>query len=565
MISQPLNVKQIVSTLGRFSMNKLNAITSTQSSARSIIYQPNVRVMSTNSGDKASSTKLWGGRFTKDVDTRVKKWTEAITIDSHLAVEDMWGSIAHVTMLGRQGIIPSQNASAIVGTLGEIQDSFIDGSWKLGQLQDDVHMDVEATVIKKLGMDVGGRMHATRSRNDQVIVDSKMYCRRRLLELRARTAEAVQAFLDRSQTQLENVMVSYTHVQHAQPISIAYWLSHYAAVLLRDMDRLKRAYDCTDENPLGSGAISGTSFPIDRLLTTKLLGFQKVHDHGLDATSSRDFMLESCSAAATLYTTWSRLAEELILWSSYEFRSVSLDDGFAMGSSMMPQKKNPGPLELLRGRAGRVNGLLIAAYTMMKGLPSGYNRDFHEDKELMVEMMNIVIAGTEIIPALVESTTLNLPRLAELPQKNFANATELANFLVAKHQVPFRQAHHIVGSLVGELSRSGRNFSDENYCMQHLKKNNITCTEEELHSVLDPKSVMMSYNSLGGTGPKAVREMLDSYAARLQRHKVDLTIDSNRVRNAYEACRTISRDSRQNPWQSQSCVQKSLDKYAKHL
>jgi argininosuccinate lyase len=238
------------------------------------------------------------------------------------------------------------------------------------------------------------------------------------------------------------------------------WLSHYAAILLRDLERLKRAYDVTDQNPLGTGAIAGTSFPINRTITTRLMGFQKVHPHGLDATSARDFMLETVSAVAILESTLSRLAEEFIFWSSYEFRTLTLDDGFAMGSSMMPQKKNPGALELLRGRSGRINGLMVAGFTMMKGLPSGYNRDFHEDKEILVESLTIINKAIEVIPPLIKSTTINTERMNELAFENFANATELANYLVSKHNVPFREAHHIVGSLVGDLYRAKDNFKN---------------------------------------------------------------------------------------------------------
>lgn len=350
----------------------------------------------------APTKKLWGGRFTKDTDPSLLTWIDSIPVDRHLADEDIWGSIAHNAMLGATGCNPVSSATAIMSTLLKLQDGLKDGSFVLGQKQDDVHMDVEATVIEKLGMDVGGRMHVGRSRNDQVIVDSKLYCRKRLLELRGQLIEATQAFIDRADNHLTDVMVAYTHVQHAQPISIAYWLSHYAAILVRDLQRLKAAYDTTDENPLGSGAICGTSFPIDRALTTRLLGFQKIHQHGLDATSSRDFFLETLSACAITYTTFSRLAEELILWSSFEFRSVTLDDGFAMGSSMMPQKKNPGSCELIRGRAGRVNGLLVAGFTMMKGLPSGYNRDFHEDKEILVNMFEILNTCTPVVRNFIE-------------------------------------------------------------------------------------------------------------------------------------------------------------------
>jgi argininosuccinate lyase len=311
--------------------------------------------------------------------------------------------------------------------------------------------------------------------------------------------------------------------------------------MLRDLERLKRAFDTTDQNPLGSGAIAGTSFPIDRILTTQLLGFQKVHPHGLDATSARDFMLETLSAVATLEVTLSRLAEELILWSSYEFRAITLDDGFAMGSSMMPQKKNPGVLELLRGRAGRLNGLLVAGFTLMKGLPSGYNRDFHEDKEILVESLSLINRAVEVIPALISSTTLNLERMADLAYGNFATATELANYLVLKHNIPFREAHHVVGSLVGDLSRKGENFKNFDACYNHIvNTHKINAPKEDLQRVLDPKSVMLSYNSLGGTGPKAVNEMLKQFRAELENHKKVLNEDNSRVNNALERTRTIA-------------------------
>jgi len=351
----------------------------------------------------------------------------------------------------------------------------------------------------------------------------------------------VEAFLNRAGNHLEDVMVGYTHVQHAQPISVAYWLSHYACIHMRDMERFKRAYDITDQNPLGSGALAGTSFPIDRMLTTKLLGFQEVMPHGLDATSSRDFMLEILSASAILQVTLSRLAEELILWSSYEFQTVTLDDGYAMGSSMMPQKKNPGSLELLRGRTGRISGLLTAGLTLMKGLPSGYNRDFHEDKEILVEVMDLMNKCLPIIPALVESTTLNLERMHDLCYGSYSTATEVANYLVSKHNIPFRQAHHIVGSLVGDLSRAGKNFRDLDYCLDHIiKKHNVPADPEKLKLVFNAKAVMMSYNSLGGTGPKAVAQMLTDLRKNLDKQKAEIKADEDRLKTALATTRAIS-------------------------
>jgi len=510
------------------------------------------------------STKLWGGRFSRDVDKSILGWTESITVDSNLAVEDMWGSIAHVSMLGNQGIIDSKAASGILNTLLTLQDNFMNGTWKLGNEQEDVHMNVEANVIKAVGMENGGQMHTCRSRNDQVVLDSKLYCRRRLLELRGRVADAAQAFFDRASNHLEDVCVSYTHVQHAQPISVAYWLTHYGSILLRDLERLKQAYDVTDQNPLGSGAIAGTSFPIDRMITTKLLGFQKVHEHGMDATSSRDFFLQTLSSVAILQVTLSRLAEEFILWSSWEFRTLTLDDGFAMGSSMMPQKKNPGALELLRGRAGRITGLLTAGMTMVKGLPSGYNRDFHEDKEILVESLSLINRAVEVIPPLIKSTKINLDRMAELPDANFSAATELANYLVLKHKVPFRQAHHIVGSLVGELSRAGQNFSNKDFCFKHIESSGVKAPRDEVDAVLDGKKIMMSYNSLGGTGPKAVQNMLNNFNAELTRQRSVLDADNKRVNTAFEAARGVARQALANG-QTREGLQKLVAEALKSL
>jgi argininosuccinate lyase len=490
--------------------------------------------------EKKGSKKLWGGRFEKDVSQSIQRWTESITVDSNLVVEDLWGSISHVSMLGHQKIVPWDKANKIIPTLLRYQNEWIDGKWKLSNDNEDVHLNVEAKLIGDLGMDIGGRMHTCRSRNDQVCLDSRLYTRNKNLQLRQLIVPAIEEFLKRAETGYENVMPSYTHVQHAQPISVAFWLSHYAAAYLRDLKRLKNAFDTADENPLGSGAIAGSSFPLDRMMTTKLLGFQKVQEHCLDACSARDFLLENVSAVATYYSTCSRLAEEFILWSSYEFQTITLDDGFAMGSSMMPQKKNPGMLELMRGRSGRVNGLANAAFTMLKGLPSGYNRDFHEDKEITVDIYNIAIKLTETIPSLIQSTRLNLDRMASIAGKNFSTATELANYLVLVHNVPFREAHHIVGSLVGELYRKGENFENLEYCYAHLKKHGINAPDADVKRVLDAKSVMMAYNALGSTGPIATKQTIKNLWSSLEEHKRELAADQNRVTGAYNTARTIA-------------------------
>jgi argininosuccinate lyase len=261
----------------------------------------------------------------------------------------------------------------------------------------------------------------------------------------------------------------------------------------------------------------------------------------MDATACGDWMMEALNSMAILQVHFSRLAEEFILWSSWEFRTVTLDDGFAMGSSMMPQKKNPGPLELMRGRAGRMIGNATGGMVMMKGLPSGYNRDFHEQKELLVASFEIICAAADVIPPLVDTTTINTDRMAEIASANFANATELANYLVFKHNMPFRHAHDVVGTLVGRLNRAGENFmSDFDTCVVHLKENGVEAPVEEIRKILDPKEVMLTYNSLGGTGKKAVQATMANLHKKLEQQKAELAADKKIVADAREKCRQIA-------------------------
>jgi len=454
--------------------------------------------------------------------------------------------MGHVAQLGLQGIVTEEHAKKILAGLLTLHEDYKAGKWHLAdegefKMHDDVHMQVEARLIAAIGMDAAGRMHTCRSRNDQVSVSWKMHTRRLILELREKVISVVEAFLERAKDYVDDPMVSYTHYQHAQPISIAYWLSHYAAVFLRDLDRLKRAYDITDESTLGAGAISGTSFPIDRELTAKLLGFQKVHLHCMDATTSRDFMLEVLANVSILQTTYSKLAEEFILWSSFEYGTLTLDDGFAMGSSMMPQKKNPGSVELLRGRTGRIDGSMMAGFILLKGLPSGYNRDFHEEKEILQEQLTLINRASTIVPALIQSTTINKERMAELTWGNFSTATELANYLVKSHNVPFRETHHIVGSLVGDLTRKKDNFKNYPAVKAHLEHHGIKATDEELDAVLNGAKVFRTYNCLGGTGPDAQRHMLTVFNEQLANHRKVYEADKARLDAAYTRCLEIAR------------------------
>ncbi len=489
-----------------------------------------------------SSSKLWGGRFSKDLDASLDAWGESTTLDSRMVDEDLWGSQAHVAMLGRQSIIPMSDAAAILKELLKLQDSYLAGGWQLETQHEDVHMNVEHRVIGALGLEIGGKMHTARSRNDQIPLDIKLHLRRQLHKLRRDICSLLELFLARAEENTDAVMVSYTHTQHAQPISVAFWLSHYGAALLRDLDRLGRAHDLVDCNPLGAAAIAGTSFPTDRELTTRLLGFQKLQVHALDATSSGDFALETVSALAILMTTVGRLAEELILWSSYEFRTVILDDAFATGSSIMPQKKNPSVVELLRGRAARMNGILVSAFSIFKGLPSGYNRDVNEVKRVLWEALDLTQASMEFLPGVISSTKFDTTRMEQLAYDNFATATHLANYLVEHHQVPFRKAHHVVGSLVGLLVRQHMTMANQQVCLDFLLDEGISISASELEQIVTPSQVMRSAQSLGGTSPESVESMLKQMTSKLHEHRQAIEIDFRRAAVAYDTCRSIARN-----------------------
>jgi len=489
---------------------------------------------------KSASPKLWGGRFSKDTNKAIIGWADSTEIDSKFIIEDIWGSMAHVSMLGKQKIIPAAAACKILGGLKDLHDENLNGDWVLDVSREDVHLNVEGELISRLGIDVAGHMHTTRSRNDQVALDVRMLARTHLIPLREKVTDIVDSFLDKADGNLENIMMGYTHFQHAQPISVGFWLSGYASSYIRDGLRLQNAYDQADMNPLGGGAISGTSFNINRDLTSNLLGFQKTFEHTLDATSSRDYFLDVLHSSATLQNNLSRLAEEFIVWSSYEYRTLTLDDGFAMGSSMMPQKKNPGVLELLRGRSGRSTGYLMAGYTMLKGLPTAYNRDFHEEKEILYRALKLTNRATEIVPALISSTTINVDRMNELANKNFATATEFANYLVANHDIPFRQAHHIVGSIVGDLSRQGKTFEgNEEYCVSQLKSQGISSTLEDILKYTNPKNIVESYNCYGGTGVDSVKKMIKKISEDNDELKKEILEDKKRLNNSYDVCLNI--------------------------
>ena len=354
-----------------------------------------------------------------------------------------------------------------------------------------------------------------RSRNDQVLVDAHLYIREEILNVQRGLSELCEAFLQIAKAHADTVMPGYTHTQHAQPMSLGFGATAYVSMFLRDQKRLQSAYALANTNPLGACALAGTTFPIDRELTTKLLGFDTPHEHALDVISSRDFIAETLFALSLVMANLSRISEEIVYWTTYEFGIAVLDDAYSFGSSIMPQKKNPDIAELTRGRTGRVYGALLDLLTNLKGLPMGYNRDFQEDKPPLWEAFDIVKACLGMLPELLKTTDFKTERMAELANANFATATELANYLVKEHQISFRECHEIVGWLVAELVQQEKTFADWKLTQGLLKQREIDVPISQLKQILDAELAIQNNQSLGGTSPNEVRRMIDNFETQL--------------------------------------------------
>jgi len=459
--------------------------------------------------------KLWGGRFQKDFSKTVEDYLQSVDVDREMVLEDIWGSEAHAIMLARQGIISGRDLKKILYWLERARRDCIAGKFVLDKSDEDVHMNVEKYVITGAGEEYGGKLHTARSRNDQVLVDAKLHIRGRLIGVKRKVIGLQKVFLKLAGENVETPVPGYTHTQDAQPISLAFWATAYVSMLVRDIERLDAAYAHVDSSPLGSCALAGTSFDIDRRLTARLLGFKSVHEHSLDVISSRDFMAETLCALAILMANISKLAEELVYWSTYEFGILELDDSYTAGSSIMPQKKNPCVAELARGRTGRVYGSLMQILTMMKGIPMGYNRDLQEDKPPLWSAFDVVEDTLEVMAGMVETMKVNKERLAELSGANFTTATELANHLVREKGLTFRQCHHIVGSLVGELARQGKTFMDFDEVHAILLKHGVDVGFDEMRLVFDPKRNIHTYRSQGSTSPREVSRMIKAFRTQV--------------------------------------------------
>ena len=402
--------------------------------------------------------KLWGGRFSQPTDKFVEEFTASIQFDQRLYRYDIQGSIAHCRMLAKQGIITAEEADTIVAGLGGILVEIERGEFEFSIAREDIHMNVEARLIEKVGP-VGGKLHTARSRNDQVAVDVRLYLRDEVDAIRKALAALRKALLDQSEKNLEVIMPGYTHLQTAQPILFSHHMLAYVEMFSRDAGRLDDLRKRLNVLPLGAGALAGTTFPIDREWVAAQLGFDGVTRNSLDSVSDRDFAIEFCSFAALLMMHLSRLAEELVLWSSADFAFIDLSDGFCTGSSIMPQKKNPDVPELVRGKTGRVYGNLIALLTLMKALPLAYNKDMQEDKEPLFDTIDTVRGSLKVFAEMIAQMTVNAARMRAAAARGFSTATDVADYLVRKG-LPFRQAHEVVGKTVRYCVETGKDIPE---------------------------------------------------------------------------------------------------------
>ncbi len=476
-----------------------------------------------------SSTKLWGGRFSSEITTETQDFTQSIDIDSRMVGYDIWASQAHAIMLARCGIITDEDLRQILSCLCNAEEDFLRGSFVLKPDKEDVHMNVESYLIDGAGAEFGGKLHTARSRNDQVLVDSHLYVREQILETQMKLSRLCRVFLQIASDHTNTVMPGYTHTQHAQPISLGFWATGYVSMFLRDFKRLDAAYALANVNPLGACAIAGTSFPINRELTTKLLGFDAVHEHALDVISSRDSIAEALFSLSLLMTNLSRFGQEIVYWTTYEFAIATLDDAYSMGSSIMPQKKNPDIAELVRGRCGRVYGELLDLLINLKGLPLGYNRDLQEDKPPLWEAFDLVQSCLGVLPGLLETMQFNADRMEELVNANFATATELANYLAQERGIPFRECHEIVGGVVGDLVERDKTFADWTQTVELLKRRGIDLTVPQIQKILDAKRALQNNQSLGGTSPAEVKRFSAEFAERLENFDKGIQVRRDRI------------------------------------
>ncbi|MEO3684825.1 argininosuccinate lyase [Lactococcus lactis] len=455
--------------------------------------------------------KLWGGRFEASLDKQTEEFGASIKFEQRLAPFDLKGSLAHVKMLGETGIITTEESKKIAEGLKKVEEKLLNGQIEFKMENEDIHMNMESYLHQEIGP-LAGKLHTARSRNDQVVTDMHLYLKSILEAVLEALKVLRETIVKLAVNQIDTIMPGYTHLQHAQPISFGQHLMAYYQMLTRDFERFEFNVKHTDMNPLGAAALAGTTFPIDRMLTTKLLGFEKAYDNSMDAVSDRDFILEFLSNASLLMMHLSRFCEELLLWSSHEFKFVSLSDAYSTGSSIMPQKKNPDMAEIIRGKTGRVYGNLTALLTVMKGLPLAYNKDLQEDKEGMFDSADTIITSLTVMNGMLSTLTVNRVNMEKSTEQDFSNATELADYLATKG-LPFRKAHELVGLLVLDCIKKGIYLQDVNLQDYQMLSPLIN---EDVYEVLKSRTAVSRRNSLGGTGFESVKKQIEEAKKELQ-------------------------------------------------
>jgi argininosuccinate lyase len=451
-----------------------------------------------------STKKLWSGRFQQNTDEVVEEFTSSIHFDQRLYPYDIKGSMAHARMLGRQGIITEEESAAIQEGLGEILREMERGEFPFAADLEDIHMNVEHRLIEKIGP-VGEKLHTTRSRNDQVVLDLRLFLKDHVEKVLSLLKNLQKIIVSLARENIHVVMPGYTHLQRAQPVLFSHHLMAYFEMLSRDQERTEQCLRRITVMPLGSAALAGTSFPVDREFVAQELGFETVSRNSIDAVSDRDFVLDTIFCAAMIMMHLSRFAEELVLWSSEEFSFVEMSDAFTTGSSIMPQKKNPDVAELVRGKTGRIYGDLMAVLTVLKGLPLSYNRDLQEDKESLFDALDTVEACLRVFAALLGEIKINADRMEAATRRGFITATDLADYLVRKG-MPFRRAHRLVGEIVAYCIEQKKELHD--LSLQELAAfSNLI--GDDLIQVMDVKNSINSRTVLGGTATETVLKAVE--------------------------------------------------------
>jgi argininosuccinate lyase len=455
--------------------------------------------------------KLWGGRFTKETNQLVHNFNASLSFDQKFYEEDIAGSIAHVTMLAKQGILTQEDKDSIINGLTGIRDDIRSGKLIIDEEHEDIHSFVEAHLIERIG-DAGKRLHTGRSRNDQVALDMKLYTRKEVLEMNDLLKELLESLLKIMKENTDTIMPGFTHLQKAQPITLAHHMGAYFEMFKRDRSRLHDIHERMNYCPLGSGALAGTTYPLDREYTAQLLDFAGPTLNSMDSVSDRDYLIEFLSAMSIIMMHLSRFCEEIIIWNTNEYQFIEIDDSYSTGSSIMPQKKNPDIAELVRGKTGRVYGSLVSLLTTMKGLSLAYNKDMQEDKEFVFDAIDTTKGCIVLFTGMLNTLTFRKDKMRASAEGGFTNATDAADYLV-NHGVPFRDAHGIIGQLV--LYCIDKNISLGEMTLDEYKAISPVF-EEDIYDAISMETCVDKRNTIGAPGPKAMQQVIAIYEEYLK-------------------------------------------------